>query len=180
VGQLPWEISQELSAKHGLSQRQVDLLIRAEKVERLHDYVERLKLKGMVAYRLLIELPRHAQRKHLPTTDRIINQIAEGLSRKLVNLQQADQLIEIFVKEPNLSIEEAAKGLHAKRVTEAELDKLIHKQLNAYDSRKLRSDEPYRKRVVSKMVGEVLKAVGYSVEGKKIADKISDLIGKES
>lgn len=179
AGKRPWEISQEL-AKHGVSQRQVDLLIRGEKAEKLYDCIERLKLKGTVAYRLLVELPRHAHRRGLAITDRIIDQLAEGLSRKLVTLQQVDLLTEVFDKEPDLTIEEAAKRLHARHVTEAELDKLIRKQLDAYDGHRIRSDKIYRKRAVPKMVGEVLNAVGYSVEGSRIADKIEAMLKKET
>lgn len=179
TGKRPWEISQEL-AKHGVSQRQVDLLTRGEKVERLFDYIELLNLKCTVAYRLLVELPRRARRKGLAITDRIIDRLAEGLSHKLVTLQQVDLLTEIFDKEPNLTVEEAAKRLHIRRIPEAELDKLIRKQLDVYNCDRIRSDKIYRKHTVPKMVGEVLKAVGYSVEGGRIADKIEAMLKKET
>jgi glutamyl-tRNA(Gln) amidotransferase subunit E len=179
VGKRPWEISRELHEKHGLSQRQVDLLIRAEKVDKLYDYVERLKLKGTVAYRLLIELPRYTRRKHMSISDRAVDQIAESLSRRLITLRQADQLVEIFAIEPDLTIEEATKRLHLKRVSDAELEKLIKKQLDAYDSHKLRIEATYRERVVTKTVGEVLKAINYSVEGKKVMNMVNAAIKPE-
>jgi len=179
VGKRPWEISRELHEKHGLNQRQVDLLIRAEKVDKLYDYVERLKLKGTVAYRLLIELLRYVRRKRMSISDRAVDQIAESLSRRLMTLRQVDQFVEILAKEPDLTTEEATKRLHLKRVTDAELDKLVKKQLDAYDSHKLRIDAAYRERVVAKAVGEVLKAISYSVEGKKVMNMVKAAIKPE-
>ena len=179
VGKRPWEISRELHEKHGLSQRQVDLLIRAGKVDKLYDYVERLKLKGTVAYRLLIELPRYTRRKHVSISDCVVDQIAESLSRRFITLRQVAQLVEIFAKEPDLTTEEATKRLHLRRVSDAELEKLIKKQLDAYDSHKLRIDAAYRERVVAKAVGEVLKAINYSVEGKKVMNMVKAAIKPE-
>jgi glutamyl-tRNA(Gln) amidotransferase subunit E len=180
VGKRPWEIYDDFSSKYGFDQVQVDLLVRDEKVEKLCDYVEKLRLEGPTAYRLLIELPRNKKRKGIAISDRIIDQLAKGISAKLILPEQVDSLVEIFAKEPDLSIEEAVKKLHVSRVADAELDKLILGQLSMYDVSKILSDEAYRAIAVPKIVGEVLKSVNHSVAGKKIMEKISILINEEA
>jgi len=180
VGKRPWEIYHDLSNKHGFNQVQVDLLIRDEKVEKFYNYVEKLRLKGPIAYHLLIELPRSKRRKGIAISDRIIDQLAKGLSSKLILPEQIDSLVETFAKEPNLSIEEAVKKLHVSRVADTELDNLILRQLSIYDVSKILSDQAYREIVLPKIVGEVLKSVNHSVAGKKIMEKISILINEEA
>jgi len=176
VGKRPWEVYEDLYSKHIFSQNQVDMLIRGEKVEKFYEYVERLGLKGSIAYHLLIELPRSARRKGMKINARIVDQLAEGLARQLIIPEQISSLVEVFDKEPNLSIQEALMRLRVSRVTERELDKLILQKLKAFDVARVRSDEVYREIVVPKAVGEVLKAVDYSVSGKIVAEKINTLI----
>jgi hypothetical protein len=53
---------------------------------------------------------------------------------------------------------------------------MIGEQLELYDQSKLRSDEVYRKLVVPKIVGEVLKSANYSVSGKSVANRVCALI----
>jgi glutamyl-tRNA(Gln) amidotransferase subunit E len=176
VGKRPWEIYEDLHSKHTFTQNQVDLLIREEKTEKLYYYIDKLQLKASVAYRLLIELPRNTRRKGLNINDQIIDKLAESLSRKLTTLQQTDRLAEILAKQPNLTLEEAAKKLRALPISEAELHDHVLKQLNLFGKSKLISDEAYRKIAVPKIVGAILQSINYSVEGKKIVEKIQTLL----
>ncbi len=176
VGKRPWEIAQDLSIKHGFSQHQVDLLIRDEKVERFYDYVDKLHLNGPLAYRLAIELPRQKRREGIRLTAKAIDTIAEGLSRKLLNPQQIDALANVLAEEPRLTIEQTIERMSIKPVTEDEINNLIQKQLKSQDLANLRQNELYRKIMIPKIVGEILKTVNYSVEGRKIAKQVQTLI----
>jgi glutamyl-tRNA(Gln) amidotransferase subunit E len=176
VGKRPWEITEDLHTRCGFNQHQVDLLIRDEKTEKLYDYVDRLNLSGALAYRLLIELPRQKRRQGIKLTAKTIDTLAEALSRKLIIPEQIDPLINILAKKPNLSIEQAIKKYSPKPATESEINKLIQQQLKSQDLTKLRKNETYRKIMIPKIVGAVLKAVNYSVEGKKIAKQVETLI----
>jgi glutamyl-tRNA(Gln) amidotransferase subunit E len=176
VGRRPWEIYDDLHRKYGLRQHQVDLLIRRERVEMFYEQVEKLKLNGVIAYRLLIEMPRSMKRRGVKISTRAINQVAEALSRHQIILEQVDQLVDIFVEKPNLTIEEALKELRVSRLGENKLDALIQLGLKSFDVSKARSDEKYRGVVVRKVVGEVLETVKRSVPGKTVADKVQDTI----
>jgi len=176
VGKRPWEITEDLNSKYGFNQHQVDLLIRDEKTEKLYDYVDRLNLSGALAYRLLIELPRQKRRQGIKLTAQTIDTLAEALSHKLVIPEQIDPLVNVLAKEPNLPIEQAIKKCSPKRATESEINRLIQQQLDSQDLTKLRENETYRKIMIPKIVGAVLKAVNHSVEGKKIAKQVETLI----
>jgi glutamyl-tRNA(Gln) amidotransferase subunit E len=176
VGKRPWEIYNQLNTKYNLKQSQVDLLIRAEKIEKLYDYTEKLGLTGQLAYRLLIEVPRRKRRQGIRLSNRSIDKLAEGLSRKIIIPEQIDSLIDVFATQPNLNTEEAKGKLGISRVGKAELNKLIKQKLHFFDEVKIRSDRNYRKLATVKIVGEVLKIVNYSVSGRDVAEKIEDLI----
>jgi glutamyl-tRNA(Gln) amidotransferase subunit E len=176
VGKRPWEILADLHSKYIFTQNQVDLLIRDEKIEKLYEYTQKLSLNGTIAYRLLIELPHSARRKGFRISQQTIDKLAEGLSGKNITLQQIDPLVEVFVKEPNLSIEDAAKKIGARKVSDAEVENLILKQLSNFDLSKIRTDEAYRKIAISKIAGAVLKSINHSAEGKQVAEKIQALI----
>jgi len=178
AGKRPWEISEDLHVEYGFNQNQVDMLIRAERVEIFYDYVKHLRLSGALAYRLLIELPRRKRREGTRFSIRISDKLVEALSRKLIIPEQIDPLINIFAKEPDLTIEEALKELGVSSVAEAELSRLIQQKLRVFDEAKIRSDKDYRKVAVPKVVGEVLKAVNHSVSGKEIVEKIHTLIDR--
>jgi len=178
VGKRPWEIYEDLHGKFNFTQNQVDLLIRDEKVEKFYSYLDNLGLAGYVAYYLLIELPHWTRRKGLKVDERIIDELAKGLSKKLINRHQIHSLVEIFNKEPMLSIEEVVGKLGISVVTNKELDGLILRYLSLFDKSRILSDQAYREQVVPKIVGEVLKSVNYSVEGKMIAKKIETLAGR--
>jgi glutamyl-tRNA(Gln) amidotransferase subunit E len=176
VGKRPWEIYEELNSKYSFNQHQVDLLIRSEKVDRFHEYTEKLRLKGSLAYYLLIDLPRSKKRKGTEINDYIVDELAKGLSRKLIIPEQIDLLTEIFTKEPKLSIDEAAKKIAVTVLEGKALDRLIFQKLDPFDKNKMRSDEAYRSVVIPKIVGEVLKSVNHSIEGKAVMERIHALI----
>lgn len=178
VGKRPWEISHDLTTRFNFSQNQVDLLVRAEKVEKFYEYVERLRLSGTLAYRLLIELPAKKRREGIQFILRTSDRLAEALSRRLVLPEQVDCLIDILEKEPNLTIKGAMKKLGFFSVSKAELDKHIRQKLRLFDKAKIQSDESYMKTAVPKIVGEVLKSVNYCVSGKEVTDKIYVLINR--
>jgi glutamyl-tRNA(Gln) amidotransferase subunit E len=179
VGKRPWEIYDDLKSRHGFTQHQVDLLIREEKVEKFYNYVEKLHLKGSVAYRLVIELPRSKRRQGLELSEQAVDKIAEGISQKLAVHEQIDQLAEIFAGEPDLSTKQAIKKLRLKSISESELNKIAVEKMRLFDVWKLLVDEAYRKFVVPKIVGEILKSVNYSLEGKRIVEKINNLMKQE-
>jgi glutamyl-tRNA(Gln) amidotransferase subunit E len=178
TGKRPWEIYEDLHGKYNFTQNQVDLLIRDEKVEKFYSYVQNLGLQGALAYHLLIELPRYARRKGLRIDEHTVDKLAEGFSKKLISRQQVEALIQILAEEPELSIKQAVKELAISRVTHAELDSIIQERLSLFEASKIVSDPVYRKRVVPKIVGEVLKSVNYSVEGKMIVKRVQALAGR--
>jgi glutamyl-tRNA(Gln) amidotransferase subunit E len=176
VGKRPWEITKDLDKRYGFNQHQVDLLIRDEKIERLYDYVDRLNLSGALAYRVLIELPRQKRREGIKLTAKTIDTLAEALSRKLIIPEQIDLVVDILAKKPHLSIEQAVKKCAPKRATESDISKQIQQQLSSQDLTKLRKNKTYRKIMIPKIVGAVLKAVNHSVEGKRITEQVEKLI----
>jgi glutamyl-tRNA(Gln) amidotransferase subunit E len=178
TGKRPWEIYEDLHNRYSLSQDQVDLLIRDGKVEKFHDYAEKLKLRGTIAYRLLIEVPRSTRRKGPTIDSQVIDRLAEALSNKQITLRQVDQLIEILSKDSKLTIENALVRLQIKSVSDTELKNLAQKQLGRFDLAKIRSDEAYRKAVVPKIVGGVLESTSHSVEGRLVLEKVHSLIDK--
>jgi glutamyl-tRNA(Gln) amidotransferase subunit E len=178
VGKRPWEISHDLATRFGFSQNQVDMLIRAEKVEKFYEYVEKLRLSGTLAYRLLIELSARKRREGIQLTLQTSDKLAEALSRKFVLPEQVDYLINILETEPNLTTKDATKKLGFISVSEAKLDELILQKLRLFDKAKIQSDKSYMKTAVPKIVGEVLKSVNYCVSGKEVADKICVLINR--
>jgi Glu-tRNA(Gln) amidotransferase subunit E-like FAD-binding protein len=116
------------------------------------------------------------KRRGVKISARAINQVAEGLSRHQIILEQVDQLVGLFIEKPNLTIEEALKELRVPRLGENELDTLIQLRLKSFDVSKARSDEKYREVVVRKVVGEILESVKRSVPGKTVAEKVEDMI----
>ena len=124
----------------------------------------------------LIELPRKKRREGIKLTGKATDKLAEGLSRKLIIPEQMDTLADTLAKEPALPAEQAVKRFSLKPVAEEEISRIIQQRLKAHDMTKLQKDEAYRKFMVPKIVGEVLKAVNYSVEGKKIAEQVQTLI----
>ena len=176
VGRCPWEVYEELHRKYGLDQKQTDLLIRAEKVDKFFQYVEDLRLKSSLAYRLLIELPLETRRKGKRMEMRTIEHLAKALSQGRIIPEQIGTLIGIFVKDPDMTITDALKEIGFQTFTEKELEELIHKKTESVDSSKARSDPQYRRIAVAKVVGETLKAVNHSVSGKIVAQKVSALL----
>jgi len=176
VGKRPWEVTKDLDKRYGFNQHQVDLLIRDEKIERLYDYVDRLNLSGALAYRVLIELPRQKRRQGIKLTAKTIDTLAEALSRKLIIPEQINLVVHILAKKPDLSIEQAVEKCAPKRATGPEINRLVQLQLKSQDLTKLRKSKTYRKIMIPKIVGAVLKAVNHSLEGKRIAEQVERLI----
>ena len=178
VGKRPWELTEDLHSKYGFNQHQIDLLIRDEKVEKFCNYTDELSLIGPLAYRLLIELPRKKRREGITLTAKATDELADGLSRRIVTPEQIDALANMLTEEPQLTIEQAVERLSLKPATEEEISLLIKQQLKSQDLTKLQKDETYKKIMIPKIIGAVLKAVHYSVEGKKVAEQVHALIRK--
>jgi glutamyl-tRNA(Gln) amidotransferase subunit E len=179
VGKRPWEVLQDLRERHKFIEHQVDLLIRDEKIERFYYYTEKLGLSGSLAYRLLVDTPRSTRRRGAEVVDASLDKIGEGLSKGLVLPGQIDALVEVFAKEPDLTIQEASSKIGLCRVTEIELRKVILTKMDSFDRSRMVSDEVYRKMVVPKVVGEVLKSVNYSVAGKHVVENVYRLIDEK-
>lgn len=179
VGKRPWETFDDIHSNYDLSREQVDLLIRDEKIGKFYDYVKELQLDSFLAYHLLIELPRSKRREGIIVDDWVVDQLAEGFSRRLAMPRQIDSLIAILIQEPKLGIQQAVKKLAAPSVTDAQLKSLILQHLSLFDKTKILSDEAYRRLAISKTVGEVLKAVKHSIAGNDIVEKIQTLIKEE-
>lgn len=178
VGKRPWEIQAELHAKHNLTQAQVDLLIRDNKIEKFYEYVKKLELKGSIAYRLLIELPRGKRKKGLKVSQGILDQLAKELSGKHITLQQTESLFEILAKRPRPTFKQALTELRTKKASEPHLRKIILRRFERFDISRIRSDQAYRRVAIPKIVGAVLEALNYSVEGKQVLEKIQAIIEK--
>jgi glutamyl-tRNA(Gln) amidotransferase subunit E len=178
VGKRPWEIAKDLNKRCGLSQHQVDLLIRDEKTEKLYDYTDRLGLKGALAYRLLIELPRQKRREGIKLAAQTVDKLAEALSHKLLIPEQIDLIVNIVAKKPELPIEQAIEKCTPKHATEPEISRLIQQQLKSQDVARLRKNKTYRNIMIPKIVGAVLKAVNHSVEGRRIAKQVETQVLK--
>jgi glutamyl-tRNA(Gln) amidotransferase subunit E len=176
VGKRPWEVFEMLHGDYKLTQSQVDLLIRDEKLSRFQYYTVNLGLKGSVAYHILIELPRCMRRNGIKIKAQVIDELAEGLSRKLLTYQQINMFLEVLKKEPKLSVKEALLKIGASPPPPAEVDRLISSELSLCDLPKVLSDDGYRNLVIPKVVGNVLRSVNFKVEGSEIAKKIQALL----
>lgn len=177
VGKRPWEVCDDLRLKHGFGQSQVDILIREQRVEKFYEYVDNLGLKASVAYHLLIELPRATRRKGMKLSARAIDQLAHSLAGNSILPEQISSLVEILHDEPDLSLDDALKKLKVIHVSDRDLNELIVQKLDLFDVSRVRSDENYRRLVVPKVVGEVLKAVNHSVSGRIVAESVNSVIG---
>jgi glutamyl-tRNA(Gln) amidotransferase subunit E len=176
VGKRPWEIYAELHSKHNFTQAQVDLLIREGKIEKFCEYVDKLGLKGSIAYRLLIELPRSKRRKGLKVSQGTLDKLAKKMSCKHVTLPQVESLVEILARRPRPTFEQAFAELRAQKTNEAQLRKTILRHFERFDVNRICSDKAYRTVVIPKIVGVVLEALNYSVEGMRVLEKIQALI----
>lgn len=178
VGRRPWEIQEELRAKYNFNEFQVDQLIRSEKIEEFYAFTQDLGLDGSLAYRLLIELPHSRRKRGVFVSDRTIAELARALSAKVIIPEQINLLVDLFSAEPAILMEEALKRFHVLTVRKDKLELMIKEQLKLHDQSKLRADEAYRKLVVPKIVGEVLKSTSHSISGKSVADRVCALIMK--
>ena len=178
VSKRPWELYGDLHGRYNFNVGQVDQLVRAEKIEKFHEYTEELQLNGALAYKLLIELPRRKKRDGIQLNIKTIDKMAEALSRRLIIAEQVERLMDIFAKEPSLTIKEALSQLDVPSIKETELNKMILQKLEAFDITRIQSDKNYRKLVIPKIAGEVLKSVKHSIPGKKVAEKIQVLLDR--
>jgi glutamyl-tRNA(Gln) amidotransferase subunit E len=177
VGKRPWEISRELNERYGFSQHQVDLLIRDEKIERFYHYTDSLHLKGQIAYRLLIELPRRYRRIGIQVKDQAINKFAAELAKGHMTLSQIERGAKTLSGKTNFNLRSLSKTFHSRKVDDQELERLVMEQLELFDINRIKSDEDYREIVVPKVVGNVMKLTGGSVEGKQVLNKTQTLLG---
>jgi len=177
VGRSPWEISKELNNKYGFSQRQIDLLIRDEKVEKFSQYTDTLHLKGQIAYRLLIELPRNCRRKGIEAKTQITDALAPELAKGHITLSQLESAIKTLSSDANLSPQGILKKLRLQKVSDEKLEKLILKHLDLFDINLIRSDEDYRSIILPKIVAAVMKSTDGSIEGKYVLEKIRRAVG---
>ena len=177
VGKRPWEISEELYQRFGFNQAQVDLLIRDNKIDKFFEYVCKLRLDGALAYRLLIELPRQKRREGIILEERWVDELASLVSSKLINSNQIDLILYVSGKLSARSIRQMAKKLSDLHFSDSEIKALILKQLESFDASKIRSNREYRRFVLAKIAGAVLKAISYSVRGEVVLEQIKSLVG---
>ncbi len=178
VGKRPWEISQEIDRKYGFSQNQIDLLIRDEKTEKFQYYVEKLHLGGHVAYRLLIEFPRYCRRNAIKVNFEIVDQLAAELAIGRLNLSQLEQIVRVLSEKPNMTIKQVLKEFSRPKIAESELRKIVRRQMNRFDARRIESDEGYRKRILPRVVASVLKSTGSSIDGKRVLNEIQTILSR--
>lgn len=179
VGRRPWEISKELNDKYGFSQRQIDLLIRDEKTEKFFQYTHTLHLKGQIAYRLLIELPRYYRRKEIEVKAQIIDVLAAELAKGHMTLSQLESAVKTLSSKANLSPQGILKKFYLRKVSDEELEKLVLKQLGLFDINLVKCDEDYRSIILPKIVAAVMKSTDHSVEGRYVLEKIRTVIGAD-
>ena len=178
VDKRPWELYNELHSKYNLNQFQVDALIRQEKVDVFCKYVEDLRLKGSLAFHLLIDVPLNLHRKGKKISTRAVDQLAEALSQNRTFREQINPLIEFLNEEPSTETTQALKKIGFRKITEKQLDKLILQKITVADLSEARSDQYHRKAIVAKIAGEVLKAINHSVPGIIVAEKIDFLLDR--
>ena len=178
VGKRPWDLAHDLHKRFGFGQHQIDLLIRDEKTEKFGNYTEQLGLSGPLAYRLLIELPRKKRREGTKLPFQTVDKLADALSRRQVIAEHIDPLATILAENPELTPEQAVEKLPIRPVSVDELSHLIQQQLSKQDTAKLQNDETYGNTEIPKIVGAVLQATNYSVEGRKVVDQVHLLIQK--
>ncbi len=176
VGKRPWETSKQLFERYRLRQNQVDLLIRDQKTQNFMKYVEELRLGPQIAYRLLVELPRYYRRKGLVIKEDVTDKLAAEISTNRVTLAQGERVLRILLSDPSLTIKNIKDKFSLHRVAERRIDDIVHEQIRAVDLKRVRSDRKYRTRMLPRIVGRVLKASDYSVEGKKVLERVNALI----
>jgi len=179
IGMKPWDLFYDLNKKYNFTQNQVDLLIRDEKVDRFFDYVNRLKLQANIAYRILIELPREKRRKQINVTDKMLDKTAKALADELIFQTHINDFIKILNKNPKLNTKDIIEKLAIPKLSYNELNNIILSKIEKYDKNKLKSDVSYRKFILPKIIGAVLKEIKYSEPGKKIAKKIEIILKEE-
>ncbi|MHA1303132.1 MAG: Glu-tRNA(Gln) amidotransferase subunit GatE [Candidatus Heimdallarchaeaceae archaeon] len=179
VGKRPWEVLAELEERFNFTQRQVDLLIRDEKIDLFYHFVDELKLDGNLAYNLLIETPRAKRRKGITLTDSMIKKIAEGLSAKVILRENIDQVIEVLQENPTMDVTSIRK-LAVPEINESEFDQIINNVLNAFDRSLLKTDKVALTIALPKLVGRVIKEANNAVEGRTIAEKIKKILEVEN
>ena len=172
VGKRPWEVFEDLNEKYNFSQEQVDLLIRDEKVEKLYEFIGNKKIDSNLAFKLLISLPREKRRDGVILSESLIDTLADGLSKSQIISEQLDMSLKLLLENPSLKSEELKDKLGLKQISANELEVVITTKMQNFDFDKLRTDRDYYEHNLPRIVGEILKHIGYTFSGEYIVNNI--------
>ncbi|MHA1953378.1 MAG: Glu-tRNA(Gln) amidotransferase subunit GatE [Candidatus Heimdallarchaeaceae archaeon] len=175
----PWEVFEDLNDKYGFSQDQIDLLIRDEKVEKFYDYTETKKIDANLAYRLLIDIPREKRRSGVILPSNVIDIIAEGLEKKDIIAEQIGISLKILLENPNLTSTEVKAKLGTRQIPINELEEMILSKLKEFRYAPSGQDERYSDLLVPKVVGVIIKDVGYAYSGEYLVEAVRHVISKQ-
>jgi len=174
----PWEVFEDLNDKYGFSHDQIDLLIRDEKVEKFYDYTETKKIDANLAYRLLIDLPREKRRNGVILSNKITDTIAEWLEKKEIIAEQISIILKILLENPDLTATEVKAKLGTRQIPINELEEMILSKLRELKFVPSEQDERYSDLLVPKVVGVIIKDVGYAFSGEYLVEAVRHVISK--
>ena len=175
IGRHPWEVYNDLHEKYKFTQHQVDLLIRDEKVNKFYDYTKNLKLKGHLAYQLLIDLPREKRRADIDISDEVIDKLASALSKRIIIREQIDPFLKSLLEDTSVDPEHLASQIFGKEFSESELKNLIQEKLKSLDDAR-KNDEDYMNWYLPKLTGEILIECGHRFSGEYIVTQVRHTI----
>ncbi len=179
LGDRPWEVFGDLNDKYSFSHDQIDLLIRDEKVEKFYDYTETRKIDANLAYKLLIDLPREKRRSGVILSNEIIDTIAEWLEKKDIIAEQISILLKILLENPNFTSSEIKAKLGTRQIPINELEEMILSKLKEFNFIPSTQDERYSDLLVPKVVGVIIKDVGYAFSGEYLVEAVRHVISKQ-
>ena len=137
-----------------------------------YEIVDKVGLDANLVYKLLIDLPRELRRKGIELNNDIIIKMVHLLTDKIIIPEQLELALPFVIEKLDISDEEIRSKLNFKIISSEELDSLIANQIELFGKDKLISAEN-RKRLIPKIVFQILKKCNFSVPGEKIVEKIN-------
>ncbi len=172
IGKRPWEVFADLNERFQFDQQHVDLLIRDEKLNMFYEIVDKVSLDANLTYKLLIDLPRELRRKEIEINSEIIIKLVKLLADNIIIPEQLELALPFVIEKPDITDEEIKSKLNFKILSSEELDKIIANQLELCGKDKIISAEN-RRRLIPKIVFQILKKCNFSVPGERIVEKIN-------
>jgi Glu-tRNA(Gln) amidotransferase subunit E-like FAD-binding protein len=127
----------------------------------------------------LIDIPREKRRSGVILPSNVIDIIAEGLEKKDIIAEQIGISLKILLENPNLTSTEVKAKLGTRQIPINELEEMILSKLKEFRYAPSGQDERYSDLLVPKVVGVIIKDVGYAYSGEYLVEAVRHVISKQ-